>query len=212
MINENDPLFKKYLAHVLKWEGLTSSDYDDTAASCAAFPGAIHTNKGVTYCTFLENAATLGITPVNYDRFLKLTDADISKFVQLFIAKAQGGDLPAPIALSMTEAAWLSGPTRAVKHLQEALNSMGYKLTVDGVKGPKTKEAALQANPQTLYRKYWEKRQQFLEYLIALPPPADYYKYRNGWRSRVADFLKKFPLSTGGAFAGLLLLAGAVFF
>jgi len=206
---ENTPLFKKYVQHVLKWEGRTSSDQDDTAAACAPYNGAVHTNKGVTYCTFRTYAASLGIQPVTHARFLSLTNEDVSKFIALFVRNARASEMPTPIALSVTEAAWLSGPKRAVMHLQEALNKLGARLTVDGVAGPQTIAATLKANLQDLYEQYWIERQAYLDYLIALPPPAIYWKYKKGWYNRINDFLRNFSPGSSGLWL-LLILFGLV--
>jgi len=188
-IKISDPLFKKYVGHVLAWEGLTSKDPDDTAASCAPFKGAYHTNKGVTYCTFTKLAASLGITPVTYNRFVMLTDDDIAKFVFHFCQEAHASVLDDLVALSVTEAAWGSGPNRAIQHLQDALCKMGVKVSVDGKMGPKTLAAAQQADQKVLYQAYWQERREYLDYLTSTPK---YAKWKKGWNNRVKAFLKLF--------------------
>ncbi len=182
-IEKNDPLFRVYVKHVLKWEGLTSSDPDDTASSC--YPGGIHTNKGVTFCTFKKVAPLLGIAPVTHKRFLALTDDDISAFVYYFCTDAKANKLPERVALSVTEAAWGSGPNRAAKHLQDALNDLGFQLKVDGKIGPATLGAANSIAEDKLYKQYWKRRRQFIDYLVSLPL---YKKYKNGWNNRIRDF------------------------
>ena len=189
-ITTSDELFKQYVKHVLRWEGKLSNDPDDTASSCAPFKGAYHTNKGVTFCTFKKNAKALGIAPVTYERFMKLTDEDIAGFVMIFCKSAEASELPTLLALSVTEAAWGSGPRRAIKHLQDALNNLGAKVDVDGDMGPQTEKAVLLADPDALYREYWKERQEYLDMLTRNPK---YDQYKNGWNNRVNDFLKIFP-------------------
>jgi lysozyme family protein len=205
-MNRNDPLFKKYITHVLKWEGLTSDDPNDPASAYALFPGAVHTVKGVTWKTFYSYAAGLGINPVTYERFLQLSDQDVGKFVYLFTEQAKTSELPTLLALSITEAAWGSGPNRAVKHLQDALNAMGADLQVDGILGPLTMAAALKAPGSRLYQEYWRERKEYLEYLIS----HGYSMYANGWRNRVADFLRQFPYKNNSIYA-LLIIAALAF-
>lgn len=177
-------LREKYVKHVLKWEGKLSNDPDDTAAKCAPFKGAFHTNKGVTYCTFQTNALSLGIART-YNRFVELSDADVSKFVQVFTDAAEASDLPDRLALSVTEAAWGSGPSRAVKHLQDAINALGRKVDVDGDMGNKTLTAALSLPEDALYLQYWDERQQFLDMLTLSPK---FKKWKNGWNNRLKSF------------------------
>lgn len=182
---------QKYVKHVLRWEGKLSNDPDDTASSCAPFKGAFHTNKGVTYCTFKKSASDLDILPVTYERFMKLTDEDIAKFIMIFCVAADASSLPSKLALSVTEAAWGSGPSRAIKHLQDALSNLGYAIRSDGNMGPKTKAAALQANPDALYKEYWKERQEYINMLTKNPK---YDQYERGWNNRIQSFLKLFPL------------------
>jgi len=189
MVTTNDPLFKKYVAHVLRWEGKTSKDPNDTAASCAPFAGAYHTNKGVTFCTFKKIALQLGITPVSYQRFVQLTDEDVSKFILYFCEEAGVSAIETRIALAVTEAAWGSGPDRAVRHLQTALNNLGQKVSVDGEMGTETFIAITKTDPEALYDEYWKERRMFLDRLTS---QAKYARYKTGWNNRVNAFLKLF--------------------
>jgi lysozyme family protein len=190
--DQTDPLFSRYIHHVLKWEGKTSKDPRDTAASCAPFKGAFHTNKGVTYCTFRKLAAGLGIVPVTYQRFLQLSTEDVTSFVYAFCKAAEASELDTRLGLSITEAAWLSGPYRAKVHLQEALNSLGQKVRTDGDIGPKTLAAIAKVAPDTLYKEYWTARRRFLDRLTSY---AKYAPFKNGWNARIADFLRLFPIT-----------------
>ena len=44
--------FQQFVKHILSFEGGLSKDPRDTAVRYAPFPGAYHTNKGVTYAAF----------------------------------------------------------------------------------------------------------------------------------------------------------------
>lgn len=211
-MNQSSSVWKTFVDHIMTWEtgyanptaaqGMTS-DPHDPAAKCVN-PGQIHTNKGVTYCTFKAYAGALGITPVSYDRFLRLTKEDVSKFIYRYYQDIKGDKFSDKIGLSLAEAAWGSGPGNAAKHLQKALVKMGKKVTVDGAIGPATIAAANSVDQGRLYSLFWEIRTAFLRSL------AGYSRYGKGWMNRVNSFLDKFPVTTmvigvGVIAAGMLL-------
>lgn len=198
------PLFKEYTQFLLRWEGGKSSNRRDTAASCAPTAGGVHTNKGVTYCTFRDLAGSLGISPVTYERFLALTDADVSKFLYKYYQAVRGADLPDKLAISMTEVAWGSGAGQAIKTLQRALNSLGNNLAIDGGFGDLTLKAVKRADPAKLYKAFWEERERWIRNLAADPA---YSSFGEGWLARIGDFLKRFPPAGGAAVLVLTLAA-----
>jgi lysozyme family protein len=198
MITAADNKWSNFIAHILKWEGKFSKDPRDVAAARCVRPGQIHTNKGVTFCTFKSMAAILGISPVTYDRFLKLTDAEAARFIYRFYTDVKGSQLPDSIALAMTEAAWMSGATRANTHLRDALRQLGRPVAT-------TAQAITQANrvdTSALFKAYQEKRKEFLQTTLG---GQDRYKaFVRGWVNRLNDFTSKFnPFSI---FWGLPLL------
>ena len=207
MINTNSPQWKAYVQHVLKWEGKTSSNQQDSAARC--YPGGIHTNKGVTYCTFTKYAESLNITPVSHDRFLKLTDNEVGLFIYRFYKLVDGDKFSKDIALSLTEVAWLSGPSTAIKTLQKALNAMGREVAVDGKLGPKTIGAAKLANQKTLYEEFWKERERWLR---ALGSSSRYSRWLNGWLNRLNSFTGKFSPGLFSGIIGTAILATGAFF
>jgi len=207
MINTNSNTWKAYVQHVLKWEGKTSSYPGDSAAAC--YPGGIHTNKGVTYCTFQKYAESLGITPVNHDRFLKLSDDEVGLFIYRFYKNVQGDKFSKDIALSLTEVAWLSGPTTAIRTLQKALNEMGREVAVDGKLGPQTIRAAKLANQKTLYEEFWKERERWLR---ALGSSSRYSRWLNGWINRLNSFTGKFSPGLFSGIIGTAILATGAFF
>lgn len=171
---------------MLKWEGKTSSDPRDTTAARCVQPGQIHTNKGVTYCTFKQMAASLGITPVTHARFLQLTEADAAKFIYRFYEDINGSQLPDAIAVAMLETAWLSGKERAWKHLYDALKTLGETAY--------TKEEAIQQakriKEQKLFDAYISRRWAWLiDYLGNQPK---YAVFKKGWANRLTDFKTKY--------------------
>ena len=190
MITAVSKKWTDYTKHVLKWEGKTSKDPDDkTAAKCVS-PGMIHTNKGVTFCTFKQMASSLGIFPVTHARFLKLTDSEVAKFIYRFYQNVNGSTFPDSIAIAMVETAWLSGKERGEKHLIEALNDIGHTVYT-------IQEAAREAaniNEQQLFDAFIKRRWAYL--IDYLGNSANYAKYKNGWRNRLTEFKTKYRPTT----------------
>lgn len=172
-----------YTSHILREEGKTSANPTDKASKCVP-TGQIHTNKGVTYCTFKERASTLGISPVSYERFLNLTDEDVAKFIYSFYNAVQGSNFPDSISLAMTEAGWMSGTDRAFTHLYDALKNLGQTAN------SKT-EAVQKAKilpEKVLFDEYIKLRRQYLQMLLKSPK----YATNTGWISRLQRFYDKF--------------------
>ena len=171
--------FTALTKHILISEGKTSSDARDTAAKC--YTGGIHTNKGITFCTFKSLAEKAGITPVTHDRFLKLTDADVAKFIYLFYQDIKGDQLPDSVALAATEAAWGSGPGRALQHLRDSVVDLG--------KPARTTTAAIKAAAtlpeRKLFDAYQARREAFLRSLGQQPA---YSWALKGWLNRLKRF------------------------
>ena len=199
--------FQQFVKHILSFEGGLSKDPRDTAVRYAPFQGAYHTNKGVTYAAFTSLGPKIGVTPITYDHFVKLTDAEVGKFIYEYYKSINGDKLPGSIGLSVTEAAWGSGPVPAIKQLQNALINL-KKLapgSADGKFGPKTL-AAVQATSETaLYNEFWKVRRAFINSLTA---QKSYAQYEKGWNRRIDSFLNTIkPV----AITGLLLLGGLAY-
>lgn len=196
-------MFRNYLSYLLQEEGGRSSNPKDSAVRCAPYPGAVHTNKGVTFCTFKAYAANLGITPVTHARFLSLSNADAAKFLFMYYQDVGGVLLPDWLGLSLTEVAWGSGREVAAKTLQRALNALGNTLVVDGVIGPLTRQAVSNADKKALFDAFWEERDRWLRGL------DDWQTFGKNWSARMARFIKKFA-PAGGAALLMLTVAAAV--
>lgn len=175
--------------HVLKWEGKTSKDPADTAVKCAPFPGAFHTNKGVTFCTFKTLAAKLGIFPVTYEKFTKLTDDEVKKFVFEFMQSVKADQLKDSIALALTEATWGSGKL-AVRQFYQALNNLNYRLPVRDFLTSQVINIANNISEKMLFDEYTRIRENFLYNTLGNNPK--YSKFVRGWRNRMNDFKKNF--------------------
>ena len=179
MISAASNKWGEYTRHILRWEGRTSSDPRDTATSC--YPGGIHTNKGVTFCTFRQLAPSLGISPVTHDRFLKLTDQEIGLFIYEFYKNVRGSELPDSVALAATEAAWGSGPGRALQHLRDAVKDLGKP-------GSSTSQAIQSARSipeKQLFNSYQARRKAYIQSLGSQPK---YSAFLKGWLNRLKAF------------------------
>jgi lysozyme family protein len=181
--------FKEFSKHVLKWEGRTSKDPKDRAAKC--YPNGIHTNKGVTYCTFKDRAASLGITPVTHDRFLKLTDEEVRKFIYEYYTKDNFNSLPDAVGLALTEAKWLSG-----NHVWSNAIDTLTKLKVTGIP-PKRSNlaysieeknkilASIKKQPEAaFFDEFFNVRTNFFKSIAK----GGQERFLRGWLNRVNDF------------------------
>ena len=184
MLTDNSNSWLKYTSHLLSEEGGKSSSLNDTASKCAPSPGKIHTNKGVTYCTFKTLANSLGVTPVTYERFLNLTDEDVAKFVYSYYTSVDGAKFNDSLALAMTEAGWMSGPTRAYQHLYDALKELGT--TVSGKK--EAQQEAQKFSDSLLFDEYIKQRRKYLLMLMSTPK----YSMNKGWITRLKKFYEQF--------------------
>src|SRR5574338_1164262 len=105
MIARDSQQFKDFVKHILSWEGGLSNDPDDRSAAACVQPGQYHTNKGVTFCTFKALAPRLDISPVTYEKFIKMTDEEVGRFIYSFYKNVQGDKFSDAIGLSLAEAA-----------------------------------------------------------------------------------------------------------
>jgi len=190
MLQNDSDSWLKYTGHILREEGKTSKNPSDTASRCVP-SGKIHTNKGVTYCTFKDRATSLGISPLTYERFLNLTDEDVAKFIYSYYKDVSGSSLPDSIALAMTEANWLSGPSKSWEHLYKSLSSFG--VVTSSQKDAISKVDKI--SEQLLFDEFIKVRKQYLQSLLNSPK----YAMNTGWIPRLKRFYDNFSPSVIGA-------------
>lgn len=185
VLTADSPLMLKFMNHVFKWEGKTSSDPDDTTAAKCVPLGNIHTNMGVTFCTYKEMAERLGLPPT-YEYFSKnLTKNDVRLFIYEFLKKGGFLDFFPKLSIAMLETMWLSGKERAYICLQRAMKDLGYSVGIY-----KTQSLVNLVNSQDqnkLVLLYWKHRKAHLDALAVKKP-----KYKNGWVNRYNDFEKNY--------------------
>jgi lysozyme family protein len=184
MIYSDSDNWLKYTNHVLREEGKTSKDPNDKGPASCVKPGQIHTNKGVTFCTFRDRADKLGISPVTYERFLALTNEDVAKFIYSYYNQINGSSYPDSIALALTEINWMSGPDRPFKILFQALSNLGQPVTTK-----KESIIAVDKLPEkVLFDEIIKERKKHLESLLKSPT----YANNTGWIPRLKRFYDSF--------------------
>jgi lysozyme family protein len=202
-------LTEDFLQHVAKFEGGLSADPRDKASSFSSnylmksgkFKGLpVHTNKGVTYRTWVTYANKKGFTPTG-DNFIDMTKAqwfDIAKVLYWDASWCDRIDSQG-VAEILFEARWGGGFTTMMRDLQRYLNLMGAnpKLVVDGAIGTNSVNAINKFtknanNEKSLIKHLTEKR---LEYLRGL---SDWGTFGKGWTSRVKTMLDRGLAMAGG--------------
>jgi type VI secretion system secreted protein VgrG len=74
------------------------------------------------------------------------------------------------------------GFSRAVRLYQQAINSMGGKMAVDGVLGPKTRQAQCNRSEQAILQAYVIQQKAFYISIVTRKPSQR--KFLNGWLRR----------------------------
>lgn len=177
----------------LKWEGGLDDDPDD--------PGGI-THFGVDMRmlqgmeknpTDRRNLQEIGVQlPICRESVIKLKKAQ-AKLVYKYEVWDKLGcfRFPLVIACVLFDAGVLNG-VNAVKFIQRAWNARhpnATPLAVDGILGPKTRQAILtDADPRHLAKVALDKREYWFRSYVKAKPKAK--KYLKGWLNRVNDLRK----------------------
>lgn len=134
-----------------------------------------------------QGSTNLGLTQKNWeahvgqqvtqDDMKALTQEDVKPiYKKNYWDAVKGDDLPSGVDYAMFDLAINSGPNRAVKVLQTAL-----QVTPDGAIGPKTMKAIQDADAEELLTKFSQAKEDFYK---SLPTFTTYGK---GWLRRVAE-------------------------
>ncbi|AHB49033.1 hypothetical protein W911_12455 [Hyphomicrobium nitrativorans NL23] len=171
---QDETLFERALAHVLKMEGGYTDDPHD--------PGG-PTNKGITLAVFAL-WRKVRLSAANRARMVRdlkrIDDATVREiYRRRYWDVARCAEMPAPLALMHFDAAVNHGPVTAIRILQEAVGT-----TVDGKIGPLTRAAISRmplADALAAYAAIRERRYR------ALP---HFPRFGRGWLRRVNATLK----------------------
>lgn len=176
---------EKYSKFVLLWEGKYGKSMEDSASKyfCPTPYNGVkyHTSHGITYQTWMN---TYGSSK-DKEFFEMPIDMWWKIFKSRFYDKVKGDSFKSKkIAFFVTEIAWMSGVGEGAEHLQEALNSIGVKVAIDGSIGPKTLDAANSADQDKLFDALYTVRSNFYK-KISTGKNAKFYR---GWMNRLNRF------------------------
>jgi len=183
MLDINSKIFQDYAKHILASEGKLSKNPKDTTAAKMVGAGQVHTNRGVTWYVYRDNAAKLGLNPA-YESFVQMGDAGAIKFVYLFYSQI-GKNLPALSSIALTESAWASGTGRAKIILIDALKSFG----INAANFDAAVKAAATIEDKKLALEIVKQQQQFYKKL-ATGNPDKYGSFIKGWTNRANNLFK----------------------
>lgn len=194
--------YKQITSFIKKWEGGLSKAKTDTASAYPVPDGSgYHTNKGVTWKTFITLAPKLGYTATP-KLFYDMPDDVWGKiFKSSYWDVVRGDEIKSQaIADTLVDFAWGAGPARAVTELQRFL-----KVRVSGHLDDATLRALNQADEQSVHAGFSAYKQ---NWYLSLPNQQANYA---GWKRRLTDLynvtIKK--LGTGGTIATLVLITAA---
>ena len=192
--------YRALIPHIMKWEGGYSSDPKDTARTVATSKllngHPIHTNKGITFATWLNSASKLG-HPKTEQAFLNMTSEQWGKIMKEFYWDYVVGDKiqSQAIAEILTEIVWGSGPGGLkpnVVLMQKFLKDKGYDPKgIDGRMGTNTVNALNKftfekgaAGEKQIVDLIWNNR---VKQLKGYPTAKDHL---SGWMNRMNDWYK----------------------
>ena len=139
--------YKNIVSHTLYHEGGKSRDPEDNAARNPVPDGTgYHTNKGVTWTTFVALAPKIGYSPTAQLFYVMPVEIWLKIYKQGYWDKVGGDGIRSQaVANMLAQRAWCSGSKKANEMIQELLNQYGYKFPVDGKTGAITVNAINQA-------------------------------------------------------------------
>lgn len=178
--------YKNIVAHTLYSEGGKSKDPADNAARNPVPDGSgYHTNKGVTWSTFVALSPVIGYKATADLFYVMPTEIWLKIFKVGYWDKVGGDKIKSQaIANMLAQRAWGSGSSKANTMIQQLLNEFGYKVSIDGKTGNGTVSAINlatnnKAKERKLYDALYEKNMAWLRSL------SDWPRYKNGWSTRM---------------------------
>lgn len=178
---------KNYIAEIMYREGGLSKDPNDTASRSPVPDGSgYHTNKGITWATFVSLSPKLGYNATPQLFYLMPNEIWLKIYKVGYWDAVKGDEINSQaIANMIVQMAWGSGATIATRLTQEVLNtSFGEKLVVDGKFGNLTlaavnRHSKTKTQEKRLFTALWNRRMRFLQ---SLPSFAS---FGNGWTNRM---------------------------
>jgi lysozyme family protein len=173
------------ISDMLYFEGGKSSDPRDTSAARNPAPNSngVHTNKGVTWSTFVALSPKLGYNPTTelfllmpQSLWLKIYKEGFWDYLYLDSLNSQA------LANLFVQMAWGSGRDTAIRQISQWLKLQS--INVPMVRSRETNQVLntkIKTKKQELdlFLFLWEKRMQFLKSL------SNWNVYKNGWTRRM---------------------------
>ena len=141
-------------------------------------PGA-HAISGINSVAYPQEFASIAAFP-QADR-----GPAVEQFYQTNFWNQWEGMLSDAVAERVYYAAVNMGPGTAVRLLQQAVNTLGGSLTVDGHWGPTTIKAALQCDQTALVKAFRDVREAHYAAILAAHPEDA--KYKEQWYARAGE-------------------------
>lgn len=176
--------YSEIIPIILKHEGGLTNDPADR--------GGI-TNYGISlrFAQSTKNKALLDVDKdgdIDADDIRKLTKEQAIKIYKMYFwdKPFKLDEEPSDkVALILFDAAVNHGNGGAVSLTQKALNSMGYKLDVDGLIGPKTLGALRSADPDKFVDAFLSVREKYYYAIVA--KNSSQKVFLKGWLNRIAS-------------------------
>lgn len=187
-----------FFEKILRIEGGYQNMPDDSGnyTPCGTLAGTKFGVSAVAYSTWVGRCAT-------EQEMRNLTEQTAFNFYSWYFDRYNNFQIENQQLAELSMNNTMGSPTAAAKVEQRVLNRLGYGLTVDGVRGPRTLAALNEEARRNLPRLYNAIREEWIEYLRSLNS-----RFFAGWMVR----MESFPPIGGSAtsMAGVGWIVGAV--
>ena len=168
---------------------------DNGNYACGQLIGTKYGVSAVAYSTWVNRCPTV-------DEMENLTEDTAFAFYSWYFDRYNLFQINSQQFFELLANNTMGSPTSAAKIEQQSLQQLGYKVDVDGVRGPQTIAAlndAWQRNPAAVYNLI---RENWINYLKSLNKP----QFLQGWLTRMEQFPPIAKTSTGLAIIVLIAL------
>jgi lysozyme family protein len=168
---------------------------DNGNYACGQLIGTKYGVSAVAYSTWVNRCPTV-------DEMENLTENTAFAFYSWYFDRYNLFQINSQQFFELLANNTMGSPTSAARVEQQSLQQLGYKVDVDGVRGPQTIAAlndAWQRNPAAVYNLI---RENWINYLKSLNKP----QFLQGWLTRMEQFPPIAKTSTGLAIIVLIAL------